>query len=1166
MRIPLTAEVEVEKFHNDVPNCHFMSIAEVLRGGDTWIGRGHFCGGLRREFLTLLFITFAAQSVGAQLLAPPNLTTCDEAIKVTNESDGKVPSEQMAQYLGRAVALCKRQKGPDHVDTLSSMNNLAVSYSHLGRYGEAFKLHEETLVLRRATLGVDHPETLRSMKNLAGSYHDLGRYPEALKLREETLALRQSKLGPNHPDTLHSMNDLALSYKALGSDVKSLMLNEEVLAVRRTTLGPDHADTLDSMNNLALSYGTLGRYTEALKLHDETLGLRQAKLGVDHPKTLANMYALADSYNDIGRYDVALKQHEEALALRQVKLGANHPETLRSMNSVANSYGYLGRYSEAMKLYEETLALSRANLGPSHPDTLGSLGNLAQGYSDLGRYGEALKLCEEVLLLMRMKLGPDHPDTLTSMSALAISYRNLGRYSEALKLNEEALAIIRTKLGVDHPEALRNMNNLAISYSDLGRHAEALKLNEESLALTRAKLGSHHPFTLNSANSLAANYSDLGRQNEALKLNENTLALLRANLGADHPSTLDSMSNLASTYSDLGRHGEALILNKKALELARARLGADHPRVLARMSNLAFGYGIQGYLSEIPYLAAAYVSGAEKQRSQRGLSVNDRQSIFVRYADSYRRFARYLGQLGATQNLPASQIDGFDLADLSKARTLLESMAGTTAARAAGLPASEFEALQRFSGEIVALDQAIAKQQEGRVPDAETLLSLQIRRQELADQFSALQSRLKATYPKYAQLLDVKIAKAADARRLLASDQLILSYTFETGGNLAAWLLDASGAPRFIDLGVQARLKDTITKLRTHLSGQMGLPAPAEESQLRQALADILLKPLLADASLGLAAKKRWIIIPDGDLALLPFDILPVTGSDGKAQPLIETVEISIVQSWSVFAMLKEREAEYGKLNRPKSLFAMGNAVYNPVTHRSADTIVRAELRVAARGWSGADYLAETRAPSAAAEQYAMQNLRWGNLPGTALEIEAVAKVFPFGVDKYADAEASEANLQRLNKTGRLADYRYLLFSAHGYLASNPTLTSLVLSQDKLTPEVDGYVTAAEWPAYNFKSDLMVLSACDTGVGKTLPGEGVMGLPYALFVAGNKNTLLTLWPVADEATVEFMTRFFTRLKNGESQVGALTAVKREFSAHPAYSAPRFWAAFVLYGV
>ena len=436
----------------------------------------------------------------------------------------------------------------------------------------------------------------------------------------------------------------------------------------------------------------------------------------------------------------------------------------------------------------------------------------------------------------------------------------------------------------------------------------------------------------------------------------------------------------------------------------------------------------------------------------------------------------------------------------------------------------------------------------------------------LEGQYANLQERLKATYPKYASLLDVKAGTAGDARRLLAPDQVAISFSLPNSGELCAWLLDASGVPNFIDLDRQRSFGADIARLRDFTSGASRPGSPDEEARLKQGLADILLKPLLADASLGLANKKRWIIIPDGDLALLPFDTLPVTGPDGKTRPLIEVAEISIVQSWSVYVLLKEREAEYSKLTRPKSMFAMGNAVYKPSTHKTASAVTRGGIQVASRGWSGAGYLAETRAPNAAAEQHAMQNLKWENLPGTAFEVEAVAKVFGSGVDKYVDAQASEAGLQVLNKAGKLTDYRYLLFSAHGYLASNPALTSLVLSLDKPTADADGYVTAAEWPAYNVKSDLIVLSACDTGVGKTLAGEGVMGLPYVLFVAGNKNTLLTLWPVNDEVTAEFMTRFFTRLKNGESQVSALTEVKREFAADPAYSDPRFWAAFVLYGV
>ena len=108
-------------------------------------------------------------------------------------------------------------------------------------------------------------------------------------------------------------------------------------------------------------------------------------------------------------------------------------------------------------------------------------------------------------------------------------------------------------------------------------------------------------------------------------------------------------------------------------------------------------------------------------------------------------------------------------------------------------------------------------------------------------------------------------------------------------------------------------------------------------------------------------------------------------------------------------------------------------------------------------------------------------------------------------------------------------------------------------------------MTASEWPAYELRSDLIVLSACETALGKVVQGEGVMGLPYALYVAGNRNTLLSLWPVVDESTATFMTRLFAQLGAGKSQVQALSDTKREFLAGGKYAAPVFWAPFVLYG-
>jgi tetratricopeptide (TPR) repeat protein len=276
-----------------------------------------------------------------------------------------------------ARALYARHRGPDHPDTLASMNNLAASYEGLGRYAEALRLYEETLALRKAKLGPDHPDTLASMSNLANSYEDLGRRAEALKLREETLALRKAKLGPDHPDTLSSMNNLANSYDDLGRHAEALKLREETLALRKAKLGPDHPDTLSTMRRLAYAYAVLGRYADAAKLGEEALALTKATLGSDHADTIGCMNYLTSIYYLAGRYADCVRLGEQTLALSKAKRGPDHPSTLSTANSVATAYANLGRYADALKLHEETLALKTAKLGPNHPDTLMALYNIA---------------------------------------------------------------------------------------------------------------------------------------------------------------------------------------------------------------------------------------------------------------------------------------------------------------------------------------------------------------------------------------------------------------------------------------------------------------------------------------------------------------------------------------------------------------------------------------------------------------------------------------------------------------------------------------------------------------------------------------------------------------------------------------------------------------------
>ena len=201
-----------------------------------------------------------------------------------------------------------------------------------------------------------------------------------------------------------------------------------------------------------------------------------------------------------------------------------------------------------------------------------------------------------------------------------------------------------------------------------------------------------------------------------------------------------------------------------------------------------------------------------------------------------------------------------------------------------------------------------------------------------------------------------------------------------------------------------------------------------------------------------------------------------------------------------------------------------------------------------------------------------LSGLKWNDLPGTGKELNGVSTLF--AKDKqitFKGKNASETNLKSLDKKGELGKYKYLLFATHGlFVPEFPEFSSIVLSQDAAQKNKgfgnDGYVTVGEWMGYKLTSDLVYLSACESGRGKYQVGEGIVGIPYALTLAGNQNTVMSLWKVEDESTAEFSKAFFEKLSRGVPQVKALNDTKREFLRQKKYNSPSVWSAFLLYGI
>ncbi|KAH8828692.1 hypothetical protein DL96DRAFT_1679305 [Flagelloscypha sp. PMI_526] len=461
---------------------------------------------LRSLFETQSEMISASQSL-LSLAIPTGIDSGDYAFRRTF-----IPHIRSSEKYGTNV----------HHDLLFSFGQ---SYYDDGKYDDGCRIWKKEFELKEQILGPEHPDTLKSMNNLAISYRDLGRAAEALPLDKQVLEARKRALGLEHLDTLKSMNNLAITYRDLGRAAEALPLDEQVLEARTRVLGPDHPDTLTSMNNLAISYINLGRAVEALPLHKQVLEARKRVLGHEHPHTLRSMNNLAISHRNLGHAVEALPLYEQVLEARKRVLGAEHPHTLKSMNNLAISYKFLGRAVEALPLDEEVLEARKRVLGPEHPDTLGSMSSLAVLYKNLGRLAEALPLYEQILEVRKKILGSEHSHTLKSMSSLATLYRNLGRAAEALLLDEQVLELRKRVHGFEHPDTLGSMSSLATVYRDLGRSVEALPLLEQVLAARKRVLGTGHPHTLVSMSGLAILYRDLGRPAEALPLYEQVLEI-----------------------------------------------------------------------------------------------------------------------------------------------------------------------------------------------------------------------------------------------------------------------------------------------------------------------------------------------------------------------------------------------------------------------------------------------------------------------------------------------------------------------------------------------------------------------------------------------------------------------------------------------------------------
>jgi tetratricopeptide (TPR) repeat protein len=482
------------------------------------------------------------------------------------EEKSEVPLRaQLGERLDQAAALLEGEAVGDPLAVAGLQDVLGQTLRNLGYPARAIPLHTKALRTFETQLGPDHPDTLSSMNNLASAYQDAGQLDKAVSLFEQTLERRKAKLGPDDPDTLNSMNDLARAYRDAGQLDRALPLHEQDLARSKVRLEPDDPHILTCMTNLAEAYREAGQLDKAVALHEQTLEKVKAKLGPDHSRTLISMNNLALAYRAAGQLDKAVALHEQELEKSKAKYGPDHPGTLTSMDNLAGAYQDAEQLDKALPLFEQALQKRRARLGPDHLDTLISMSNLGKAYQEAGQLDKAVPLFEQCLEKAIANLGPDHPHTLISMNNLALAYQASGRFDKAVPLHEQEVEKSKAKFGPDHPGTLTSMSNLANAYRATGRMEKALPLLEQVLQKRRTKLGPDHPRTLSSVHRLATALEETKQPDRALALWRDLLAGQSQRLSADHPDRAATLTGLGRCLLHVGKPAEAEPLLREAL-------------------------------------------------------------------------------------------------------------------------------------------------------------------------------------------------------------------------------------------------------------------------------------------------------------------------------------------------------------------------------------------------------------------------------------------------------------------------------------------------------------------------------------------------------------------------------------------------------------------------
>jgi len=1019
----------------------------------------------------------------------------------------------------------------------SALSNNAAIYQARGDYTKAESYYLEAIKKYNLDDKASFPGYAETLKNFALLYSEKGDQQNALVKITEAKELTEKLFGSGHRKYLSVLNLSALILFRKGDVAQARETYLKVLALADAMAVKPTAEQFAALNGYAATLQREGNFVKADSIYASLLARYTSGKILQDSYYVTTLNNFAASKQVQGQLLDALHLLLRMSSTTATMYGKTSMEYAHTLDNLAILYLKTGALNRARPTIDSALQIFEKEAGEFSYASAGSLTNLGHYFQLTGDYTKAepfLKKVRDIIIIAKGKESSEYAGTLNE---LALLYQKLGNYIDAGMLLRESKNIIKKNIGNVSTEYSTALQNLATLNQLEGKYADAEPLMKEALEIDLHLLGEKSPQYAIALQNLATLYQKLGKQNESEELLERVLALTGKTLGENHPSYITTLSNLAALYQDKGNIDKAEVTWIRSVELRKKVLGDRHPDYAKSLFGLAGVYHAKGQLEEARKYYDAVISHYQKQIKDFFSTLSDKEKSAF-YAtikpvfDAYQDFSfEYLVRYPNGQPEVLKQL--YDLQLSTKAILL--------------------EASSKVRARIMASNDTLLKAQFKKwLATKEEMVHYynytQAEREQLKVDLSAIEAE--------ANDLEKKLSEQSDAFRTQVDKSNI------TWDQVQHSLKENESAIEILRVKKKF-IKDSIYYTGLLISKNSGAPELVlwpQGKNLEERWFKYHRNTIKFQFHDTISYRKFWLPIEkklsvnsviyiscDGVFNKVNFNSL---FNPGKHRWIIE--DFTIRQLSSTRELIQQPTALQEKLTA--SLF--GFADFN----LGLPNVQTSEKRGTARafGFEGAEI---------------------PMLPATEKELEGINTVLQsknWEVHSFKRNDATEENIKKLEnpKLIHIATHGFFLsdveVNENEEMLNNPLFRSGVLLAGAGLERTlnqqgdDGVLTAYEAMNLNLdKTELVVLSACETGLGEIRNGEGVYGLQRSFLVAGAQSVLMSLWQVDDVATQELMNTFYSFWLAGAERHQAFR--EAQLKLKDKYPDPYYWGAFVMVG-